>query len=184
MPPGPAARSPYGRRGGRLSKGESAGLLLFRRRDGRVEVFLGHPGGPFWRKKERAAWGIPKGLMDPGEEPLAAARREFEEETGIHPHGPFIPLGSIRQKAGKVVHAWAWEGDADPARIRSNRMRLEWPPRSGKWIMVPELDRCGWFSPEEARERINAAQAELIDRLLARLAGASPQPHGSTGRGK
>lgn len=144
----------------------SAGLLLYRRIANGVEVFLAHPGGPFWSRRDEGAWTIPKGLIDAGEEPLAAAKREFEEETGIAPDGPFVPLGSIRQKAGKTVHAWAWEGDADAGAIRSNTMRLQWPPGSGRWIEVPEVDRCAWFDAETARVKMNAAQAPLVDRLL------------------
>ena len=154
----------------------SAGLLLFRRAGGGVEVFLAHPGGPFWARKDAGAWTIPKGLVDEGEDALDAARREFQEETGIRPAGEFLPLGSVRQKAGKTVHAWAWEGDADPARIVSNRMEIEWPPRSGRWRSYPEVDRCGWFAPEEAREKLIPAQAELVDRLVALLADGSPHP--------
>ena len=148
----------------------SAGLLMFRRQSGGVEVFLVHPGGPFWKKMDAGVWSIPKGLIDPGEEPLAAARREFQEETGIEPHGDFIPLGTIQQKAGKLVHAWAFEGDADADSIRSNMARIELPRGSGRWIKVPEIDRAGWFEPAIAREKINAAQAEFIDRLLAVIA--------------
>ncbi|HEX6068478.1 MAG TPA: NUDIX domain-containing protein [Longimicrobiaceae bacterium] len=147
----------------------SAGLLLFRRSSDGTEVFLAHPGGPFWRRRDQGAWTIPKGIIEAGEDPLEAARREFEEETGIAPTGPFLPLGSIRQKAGKTVHAWAWEGDADPTAIRSNEMEVEWPRGSGRWQSYPEVDRCGWFSPAAARQKINAAQSELIDRLLALL---------------
>ena len=143
----------------------SAGLLLFRRPPGGLELFLAHPGGPFWRERDAGAWTIPKGVVDPGEELLDAARREFQEETGIVPQEPFIPLGSVRQKAGKVVHAWGWEGDADPERVTSNNTRTEWPPGSGRWITYPEVDRCAWFAPAAARLRINPAQAELIARL-------------------
>ena len=148
----------------------SAGLLLFRRGPDGIELFLAHPGGPFWRRTEEGAWSIPKGLIEKGEEPLEAAIREFQEETGYEPSGPYIELGSIRQKAGKVVHAWAWEGDADPALIRSNMAQVEWPRGSGRWISYPEVDRCEWYSPEEARRLINAAQAKLIDRLEECLA--------------
>ena len=153
--------------------GESAGLLLFRRRGGGVEVFLAHPGGPFWKHKDLGAWTIPKGLVDEGEELLDAARREFREETGVEPAGPFLPLGDVRQKAGKRVHAWAWEGDIDPAKVTSNEMRTEWPRGSGRWLTFREVDRCAWFTPDEARERLNPAQAELVARLeeaLTRLA--------------
>ena len=147
----------------------SAGLLLFRRSAG-LELFLAHPGGPFWQGRDTGAWTIPKGLTEPGEEPLAAACREFEEETGLKPVGPFIPLGSIRQKAGKVVHAWGWEGDADASVVRSNTMRTEWPRGSGRWLTFPEVDRCGWFTPTAARLKLNPAQAALVDRLEAALA--------------
>lgn len=150
-------------------KNVSAGLVLFRRRGG-LEVFLAHPGGPFWAKRDAGAWTIPKGVPDSEEEDLLeTARREFEEETGIQPVGPFLPLGSIRQKAGKHVHAWACEGDADPDCITSNTMRVEWPRGSGQWRTYPEVDRCAWFDPVTARNRINAAQVELIDRLEAML---------------
>jgi predicted NUDIX family NTP pyrophosphohydrolase len=152
----------------------SAGLLLFRRASGRLELFLAHPGGPFWQGRDTGAWTIPKGLAEEGEDQLAAACREFEEETSILPLGPFIPLGSVRQKAGKLVHAWAWEGDADPERVTSNTMRAEWPRSSGRWLTFPEVDRCAWFDPPSAREKINPAQAEFIDRL--ELALADPPP--------
>ena len=147
----------------------SAGILLWRSREGRLEVLLAHQGGPFWVKKDIGHWTIPKGEVDAGEELGAVARREFQEETGIRASGPFIPLGSVRQKAGKVVHAWAWQGDADAAAIVSNSARIEWPPGSGRWVTYPEVDRCAWFDPESARRRINPAQAELIGRLEAAL---------------
>jgi predicted NUDIX family NTP pyrophosphohydrolase len=143
----------------------SAGLLLFRRGAGGLEVFLAHPGGPFWAKKDAGAWTIPKGVIAEGEEPLDAAVREFREETGIEPRGPYLPLGSVRQKAGKTVHAWAWEGDADPSRVTSNLMRGEWPHGSGRWLTFPEVDRCEWFTPAEARKKLNPAQAEFLDAL-------------------
>ena len=151
----------------------SAGLLLYRRSLGGLEVFLAHPGGPFWLKRDAGAWTIPKGVAEPGEDILAAACREFEEETGIHPVGPFLSLGSIRQKAGKLVHAWAWEGDADPGRVTSNTTQTEWPPGSGRMLTFPEVDRCAWFDPHAAREKINPAQAELLGRLELAL---SPPP--------
>ena len=147
----------------------SAGLLLFRRVPGSIEVFLAHPGGPFWRRRDDGAWTVPKGVIEPGEEPIEAARREFEEETGIVPTAPFIPLGTVRQKAGKTVFAWAWEGEADPEKIRSNETVIEWPRGSGVMRSYPEVDRCAWFDPDTARVRINNAQAELIDRLLIEL---------------
>lgn len=149
----------------------SAGLLLFRRTPAGLEVLLAHPGGPFWRRKDAGVWTIPKGLVDEGEDPLAAARREFAEETAIAPRPPFLPLGEIRQKAGKRVLAWAWEGDADPARCFSNRVRTEWPRGSGRFIEFPEVDRYAWLSLAEAREKVNAAQVELLDRLVAAVAG-------------
>ncbi len=148
----------------------SAGLLLFRRVNGRLEVFLAHPGGPFWARRDEGAWTIPKGGVEAGEDALDAAKREFLEETGILAGGEFLPLGSIRQRAGKIVHAWAWEGDADAAAITSNTTQTEWPRGSGRRITYPEVDRCAWFSPEEARRRMNAAQAEFIDRLQKLLA--------------
>ncbi len=152
----------------------SAGLLLFRRPRGELEVFLAHPGGPFWEDRDLGAWTVPKGLVERGEDPLATAVREFEEETGICPEGPFVPLGSVRQKAGKLVHAWAWEGEADARRVRSNTMRVEVPRGSGRWLTFPEVDRCEWFDAERAREKINPAQAELIDRLQAALSDEVP----------
>lgn len=138
---------------------------------GGLEIFLAHPGGPFWRNRDAGAWTIPKGGVGPGEELLDAACREFQEETGIVPQAPFLPLGSIRQKAGKTVYAWAWQGDADPAQIVSNETRTEWPRGSGRWLAFPEIDRCAWLDPGAAREKINAAQAMLIGRLEAALDG-------------
>ena len=152
----------------------SAGLLLYRRAGGKLELFLAHPGGPFWRQREDGAWTIPKGVAEAGEDLLAAACREFEEETGVRPNGPFLALGSIRQKAGKVVHGWAWEGDADASQVTSNTMRTEWPRGSGRLITFPEVDRCAWFDPEAARLKINPAQAEFIVRLESALAGPEP----------
>ena len=148
----------------------SAGLLLFRRRDGHLEVLLAHPGGPFWVNRDVGAWSIPKGLAEPSEDLLSAARREFAEETGLRPDGPFLPLGDVRQKAGKVVHAWACEGDADPSQLTSNTMTVEWPPGSGKRVEFPEVDRCAWFDPAEARAKLNPAQVAFVDRLEAALA--------------
>ena len=152
----------------------SAGLLLYRRARGKLELFLAHPGGPFWRHREDGAWTIPKGVAEAGEDLLAAACREFEEETGVRPTGPFLALGSIRQKAGKVVHAWAWEGDADASQVTSNTMRTEWPRGSGRLITFPEVDRCAWFDPEAARLKINPAQAEFIASLESALEGPEP----------
>jgi predicted NUDIX family NTP pyrophosphohydrolase len=152
-----------------MARPVSAGLLLFRRGASGTEVFLAHPGGPFWARRDEGAWTIPKGMMEEGEEPLAAARREFLEETGIDPDGPFLPLGEIRQKTGKRVLAWAWEGDADPAAVVSNRATTEWPRGSGRWVDFPEVDRCAWFTVEVARRKMIGAQAELLDRLEAAL---------------
>lgn len=152
----------------------SAGLLLYRVQAGRLELFLAHPGGPFWQNRDAGAWTIPKGVAETGEDSLTAARREFEEETGVSPRGPFLSLGSIRQKAGKVVHAWAWEGDADPVRVTSNTLQTEWPRGSGRWLTFPEVDRCAWFSSQVAREKINPAQIELIERLEMALSGPRP----------
>jgi predicted NUDIX family NTP pyrophosphohydrolase len=143
----------------------SAGLLLFRRTRGDLEVFLVHPGGPFWKNRDAGVWSIPKGLVNPGEEPLAAARRELTEETGITVAGPFILLGTVQQKAGKLIHAWACKADADETKIVSNTTRIELPRGSGRWIEIPEVDRAAWFSVSIAREKINPAQSELIGRL-------------------
>jgi predicted NUDIX family NTP pyrophosphohydrolase len=150
-------------------KNVSAGLLLFRRSADVLEVFLAHPGGPFWSSRDLGAWTVPKDLVEDGEDLLAAAIREFEEETTMRPEGPFLPLGSIRQKAGKLVHTWAWEGEANPRQVRSNTMRAEWPHGSGHWLTFPEVDRCEWFDARNARQKINPAQGELIDRLEAAL---------------
>jgi predicted NUDIX family NTP pyrophosphohydrolase len=155
-------------------KNVSAGLLLFRRSGKGLEVFLAHPGGPFWSGRDLGAWTVPKGLVEDGEDPLATAVREFEEETGIQPEEPFLPLDSVRQKVGKLVHAWAWEGEADPRRVRSNSMRAEWPRGSGRWLTFPEVDRCEWFDARSARHKINPAQAELIDRLETVLSDQGP----------
>jgi predicted NUDIX family NTP pyrophosphohydrolase len=146
----------------------SAGLLLFKRRDGKVQVFLVHPGGPFWRKKDAGAWSIPKGEYEEGEDPLAAAKREFEEETGIKPQGKFIALGEIKQPSGKVVSAWAFEGDCSPKEIQSNTFSMEWPPKSGHKREFPEVDRADWFALDDARRRIVKGQIGFLDRLMAR----------------
>jgi predicted NUDIX family NTP pyrophosphohydrolase len=148
----------------------SAGILLYRRRDDGVEVLLVHPGGPVWARRDAGAWSIPKGEYTEGEDPLAVALREFEEETGQRPpEDGFLPLGEVRQKGGKVVSAWAAPGDLDPDAITSNTFRMRWPPGSGSWRTFPEVDRAGWFDPATAREKLLAAQAGLVDRLLAAL---------------
>lgn len=146
---------------------QSAGLLLFRRRDDALEVFLVHPGGPFWAKKDAGAWSIPKGEYENDEDPLTAARREFAEETGFEPEGDAIPVGEIKQAGGKLVKAWAMEGDCDAVQIKSNTFSMEWPPKSGKMREFPEIDRAGWFTLDEARLKLLPAQAEFINRLAA-----------------
>ena len=148
----------------------SAGLLLYRLKNGQPEVLLVHPGGPYWAKKDDGAWSIPKGEYTEGEEPLAAARREFEEETGICPEGEAIPLGTIRQPGGKFVTAFAMEGDLDAAAIRSNTFSMEWPPRSGRMQTFPEVDRAGWFGKEEAERKILRGQLPILRALWERLA--------------
>jgi predicted NUDIX family NTP pyrophosphohydrolase len=154
----------------------SAGLLLYRRRGEELEVLLAHPGGPMWAKRDTGAWSVPKGEIEPGEEPLAVARREFEEETGQRaPDGEVVPLGEVRQKSGKLVTAWAAEADLDPSTAKSNTFPLEWPPGSGNWIDVPEVDRVAWFSLDEARQRLNPAHVAFIDRLAAAI-GNHPDP--------
>jgi predicted NUDIX family NTP pyrophosphohydrolase len=149
----------------------SAGILLYRRRGGVLEVLLVHPGGPLWARRDAGAWSIPKGEHGDGEDPQAVALRELEEETG-HRLGAagLVALGEVRQRGGKVVAAWAAPGDLDPAAITSNTFTLEWPPRSGTRREFPEVDRAGWFDPATAKEKLLAAQAELVDRLLAALA--------------
>lgn len=142
----------------------SAGLLMFRTPP--LEVLLVHPGGPFWRNKD--VWTIPKGEVDGGEDLLACAIREMEEETGIVAEGPYLPLGRVRQKGGKVVHAWAFRGQWDGV-LRSNEFELEWPPRSGRRQRFPEVDRAAFFAPDEARARLNPAQVPLVDRLVEEL---------------
>jgi predicted NUDIX family NTP pyrophosphohydrolase len=141
-------------------------VALYRRRGEALEVLLVHPGGPAWVRRDIGAWSIPKGEYEPEEEPLAAARREFEEELGTAlPEGPVDDLGEIRQKSGKLVRAWALAGDLDAEKAHSNTFELEWPPRSGKMIEVPEIDRADWFTLDVAREKINPAQVALLDRL-------------------
>jgi predicted NUDIX family NTP pyrophosphohydrolase len=143
---------------------------MFRRKGNRLEVLLAHPGGPFWTKRDDGAWSIPKGEASPGEDLLSRARTEFEEELGVKPSGDWIPLGSIKQKGGKVVHAWAVERDLPKSfRLNSNTFPMEWPPRSGKLTEFPEVDRAEFFPEEIARVKINAAQAEFLDRLRAAL---------------
>ena len=150
----------------------SAGILLHRRRGDRLEVLLVHPGGPLWARRDDGAWSIPKGEYDEGEEPLAAARREFEEELGSAPPADdAAELGEVRQKSGKFVRAWAIAGELDTATVVSNTFELEWPPRSGRRIEVPEVDRAEWFALDAARAKINPAQVALLDRLARLVAG-------------
>jgi len=153
-----------------VSKTQSAGLLLYRRQGHDIEVLLGHPGGPFWRKKDLGSWSIPKGLIAPDEALLAAAKREFAEETGHCPRGNVVPLGEARQSGGKMIHVWAVEDDWDAADLRSNMFEMEWPPRSGRRQMFPELDRAAWFGLAEARAKILKGQAIFLSRLLEALA--------------
>ena len=151
----------------------SAGILLYRLKNGEPEVLLVHPGGPFWAKKDEGAWSIPKGEYEEGEDPQACARREFREETGTElPPGALSDLGSVRQRSGKDVTAWAAEGDLDPDAITSNEFELEWPPRSGRRESFPEVDRAGWFGLDTARAKLNPAQAAFLDRLGTLLAAA------------
>jgi predicted NUDIX family NTP pyrophosphohydrolase len=143
-------------------KKQSAGLLMFRIRENVLQVLLAHPGGPFWKNKDAGGWSIPKGEIEEGEEPLTTAKREFAEEIGITPRDPFYPLGSVTQKSGKVVHAWAFEGDCDPAKIQCNTVEIEWPPKSGKKMTFPEIDRAAFFTIREARTKLNPAQLALL----------------------
>ncbi len=151
-----------------MAKKTSAGLLLFRRR-GELEVFLVHPGGPFWAKKDAGAWSLPKGEIGAGEDPLETAKREFTEETGFTVDGEFRQLEPVKQSGGKVVQAWAIEADCDPAQLRSNRFSMEWPPKSGKVREFPEVDRAAWFNIPEAGKRINPAQKGFLDQLISAL---------------
>jgi predicted NUDIX family NTP pyrophosphohydrolase len=146
----------------------SAGLLMFRRKGGELQVFLVHPGGPFWAGKDAGAWTVPKGEYVEGEEPLDAAKREFAEETGFEASGEFIDLGTVRQTSGKIVNAWAFEGDCDPGKLVSNRCEIEWPPRSGRKMEIPEVDRGAWFTVAEARKRILKSQEGFLDVLAAK----------------
>ena len=152
----------------------SAGLLLFRRRGDALEVVLVHPGGPFWARKDSGAWSIPKGEYEPGDDPLEAAQREFEEETGCRVAGTFLPLAPVRQSSGKVISAWAVEGDLDVSSIRSNTFKLEWPPRSGTYQEFPEVDRAAWFSLDLAAEKIVPGQRRLLDQV-PRVVGSAAQ---------
>jgi len=148
---------------------KSAGILLYRFRDGQLQVMLVHPGGPFWKNKDKGAWSIPKGICEEGEASVEAAKREFKEETGFDIDGKFIDLGELKQSSGKIVHAWAVEGDLDTTKIKSNTFQIEWPKGSGKIREYPEIDKGEWFSIDIAKEKIVKGQKEFLDRLLEKL---------------
>ena len=148
---------------------------MYRKRGERVQVLLVHPGGPFWTKKDLGSWSMPKGEFSEDEDALKAARREFEEETGFLPTGQFVRLGAIRQPSGKLIHAWAFEGDLDAKKIKSNTFSVEWPPQSGKQQEFPEVDRAEWFTIETAREKIVKGQVEFLDELLRVLESLDPE---------
>ena len=152
-----------------MQKKQSAGIILFKLEINRPTIFLVHPGGPYWQKKDAGSWSIPKGEFDEGENPLEAAKREFEEETGYALSGDFIEFTPIKQKGGKLVYAWAHENDIDAANIKSNTFNLEWPPKSNRIVAFPEIDRAGWFNIDDAKIKINPAQALLIDELEEKL---------------
>lgn len=147
----------------------SAGLILYRTSGGEMEVLLVHPGGPFWSKKDEDAWFIPKGELNAGEEPLAGAKREFEEETGLRPEGEFLALGSVKQKSGKTIFAWAFAGDCDPSSLKSNTFTIEWPPKSGRQREFPEIDRAGFFTVAQAKVKMHPAEFTLVKRLQGLL---------------
>jgi predicted NUDIX family NTP pyrophosphohydrolase len=155
----------------------SAGLVMYRVRDGQLQVLLVHLGGPFWTRKDAGAWFIPKGELHPEEDQLSAAKREFEEETGLLPEGgAFLPLGSVKQKSGKVVWAWAFEGTCDPVTIKSNTFTMEWPPKSGKQRQFPEIDRAAFFTIEDAQRKIHPAEFEFLARLQKHLSTGGTAP--------
>jgi len=160
----PTARLTKPTTGDRRSTQVSAGLLVFRKRSA-LEVLLAHPGGPFWVKKDAGAWGIPKGQVERGGDFISTAQREFTEETGFVANGPFIPLSSVKQRSGKTVHAWAFQGDCDPTQIRSNTFELEWPPKSGRKQEFPEIDRAAFFDLSTARRKMLPAELPLLDRF-------------------
>jgi predicted NUDIX family NTP pyrophosphohydrolase len=147
----------------------SAGLLMYRHAPAGLEVFLVHPGGPFWARKDVGAWFLPKGEIEPGEDELAAAVREFAEETGFTSHAPFLPLGRLKVRTSKIVVAWAFEGTADPSTLKSNTFSLEWPPRSGRYQEVPEVDRGAFFTLAEAHTMIGPGEREFLTRLESAL---------------
>ncbi len=155
-----------------MPKVVSAGLVMYRLNGQRLEVLLGHPGGPYFARKDLGVWSIPKGEVGDGEDLLAAAKREFHEETGLEPWPPYVPLGAVKYRNHKVVHAWAFQGDIDPATAVSNTFELEWPRKSGRLIVVPEVDRTAWFELDEAHEKIVAAQRRFLFDLEAIVAAA------------
>ena len=159
-----------------MAKKNSAGILLHRLRGSGIEVFLVHPGGPFWATRDAGAWSIPKGESEAGEDPLEAAKREFKEETGFAVEGNFIELTPVKQPGGKVVYAWAVMGDCEADSIKSNTFSLEWPPRSGKRKEFPEVDRAGWFTPEVAREKILKGQLNFLEELKRKIENNSVSP--------
>lgn len=159
----------------------AAGLLLYRRCSAGIEVLLAHPGGPFWARKDAGAWSIPKGEIDPGEDPVTAARREFQEEIGLEVTGPVTPLGQQKQGSGKLVRIWAVEGNFDPSQLRSNTFELEWPKGSGRTQTFPEVDRAAWFSLAEARRRILPGQAPFLDALVGFVGPGQIEPRKSQG---
>jgi predicted NUDIX family NTP pyrophosphohydrolase len=159
-----------------MAKKNSAGILLHRLHGSEIEVFLVHPGGPFWAKKDAGAWSMPKGEFEAGEDPLEAAKREFKEETGFAVEGTFIELTPVKQPGGKVVYAWAVMGDCEAESIKSNTFSLEWPPRSGKRKEFPEVDRAGWFTPEVAREKILKGQLNFLEELKRKIENNSVPP--------
>jgi predicted NUDIX family NTP pyrophosphohydrolase len=167
-----------------VAKKKAAGILLFRLGDSGLEVFLVHPGGPFWKKKDAGAWSIPKGELEENEDPLNAAKREFNEETGVSVDGDFVFLTPVKQPGGKLVYAWAMEGDCDPKSIKSNMFSLEWPPRSGKREEFPEVDRAGWFTLEVAKDKILKGQVGLLDELrrMAESNKVRNSEHGQPGK--
>lgn len=148
---------------------KSAGILMYRHKDSELEIFLVHPGGPFWINKDLNAWSIPKGEFDDNEDAFATAKREFKEETGINISGKFIELNPIKQKSGKMIYAWAVKGDIDASAIKSNEFEIEWPPRSGKMKTFPEIDKAEWFSLSDAKKKIIAAQWQLIEELISKI---------------
>jgi predicted NUDIX family NTP pyrophosphohydrolase len=152
----------------------SAGLLMYRKLEGNLEVFLVHPGGPYWQNKDQGVWTVPKGEYEENEEPLAAAQREFYEETGFTARGDFFELGSVRQKSGKIVIAWAFEGDCDPAKLVSNTCEIEWPPKSKNRLEIPEVDRGCWFTLSNARQFVRLEQVPLLENLENRVTDNRP----------